>query len=55
MNELKLWQFRTDPIENWAYLDDVFTKEECEQIIEIGNKNLEEGTIGSGEIGRAHV
>jgi PKHD-type hydroxylase len=38
------WQFKTDHIENWAYLNNLFTPEECSKIIEIGNKKLKKAT-----------
>jgi PKHD-type hydroxylase len=31
------WPFNLDPVSSWAYCDDAFTKEECQQIIEIDN------------------
>jgi len=34
------WPFLLDKQENWAYMDNVFTKEECEKIIEIGNRSV---------------
>jgi PKHD-type hydroxylase len=36
------WQFCTDRTENWACVDNLFTHEECTQIINIGNLKLEE-------------
>lgn len=39
------WQFYTDRTENWAYVDNLFTPEECTQIINIGNLKLEEATV----------
>jgi PKHD-type hydroxylase len=38
------WQFQSDKTENWAYMDNLFTPEECAQIIAIGNTKLEEAT-----------
>jgi hypothetical protein len=39
------WNFELDQTQNWAYMNNVFTKEECQQIIDIGNRKLEKGTI----------
>jgi len=33
-----VWAFDLDPVHTWAYWDQAFTKEECERIIEIGEK-----------------
>jgi PKHD-type hydroxylase len=42
-----VWQFYLDKTENWAYRNNLFTPEECAQIITIGNSKLEEAkTIG---------
>jgi PKHD-type hydroxylase len=42
-----IWQFNSDKTENWAYKDNIFTPEECLQIIAIGNSKLVEAkTIG---------
>ena len=30
------WQFQSDRTQNWAYCDNLFTPEECDQIIRIG-------------------
>ena len=38
------WQFQSDKTENWAYIDNLFTPEECNQIIAIGNTKLEDAT-----------
>jgi PKHD-type hydroxylase len=32
------WQFQTDYVERWAFWDKLFTKEECDKIIEICNE-----------------
>lgn len=32
-----MWAFKTDDVEYWAYLDAVFSKEECEKIIALGS------------------
>ena len=34
-----VWPFQIDILQNWAFYNSVFTKEECEKIISIGNKN----------------
>lgn len=45
-----VWPFQIDTLETWAYWDLVFSKEECQKIIEIGIKNkLSEGTIATGK------
>jgi PKHD-type hydroxylase len=42
-----VWSFNTDKVENWAFYDNAFSKEECQKIIEIGNKlSLVESTLG---------
>lgn len=42
-----IWQFNSDKTENWAYKDNLFTPEECLQIIAIGNSKLEKAkTMG---------
>jgi PKHD-type hydroxylase len=43
------WQFESDKTQNWAYMDNLFTPEECAQIIAIGNTKLEEATVADGE------
>ena len=40
-----IWQFKSDKVENWAYTNNLFTPEECAQIIAIGNSKLEEATV----------
>jgi PKHD-type hydroxylase len=41
------WQFQSDKTENWAYMDNLLTPEECAQIIAIGNAKLQEAnTVG---------
>ena len=42
------WQFQNDKIENWAYWDNLFTPEECAQIISIGNTKLEIAAVQNG-------
>lgn len=40
------WNFHIDHVENLAFMEDVFTPEECQKIIEIGNNLIEfEGNI----------
>ena len=43
------WQFQPDKIENWASIDNLFTPEECAQIIAIGNTRLEKATVAGGK------
>ena len=44
------WMFKIDTLNNFAYMQDVFTKDECEQIIHIGNnKNKEVALIAGGK------
>jgi PKHD-type hydroxylase len=38
------WGLELDQTQNWAYMNDVFTKEECQTIIAIGNEKLQKGT-----------
>lgn len=52
-NELKeqplssVWAFEPNPVNYWAYWDNAFSKDECKQIIEYGNKHaLSNATIG---------
>jgi PKHD-type hydroxylase len=40
------WQFQSDKTQNWAYMGNLFTPEECAKIIEIGNAKLEEAKVG---------
>ena len=41
-----VWPFATDYVEDWAYWDNVFTPEECKELIKIGeSKILTPGTI----------
>lgn len=35
------WNFHIDHVENWAFVENVFTPEECQKIIEIGNSEEE--------------
>jgi PKHD-type hydroxylase len=41
---ISCWQFYPDNTQNWAYWDNLFTPEECAQIIAIGNSKLQEAT-----------
>jgi PKHD-type hydroxylase len=34
------WSFNLDRLENWAYIDKLFSPEECVKIIEIGEKKI---------------
>jgi PKHD-type hydroxylase len=43
------WQFQSDKTQNWAYMDNLFTPEECMAIIAIGNAKLEKATVFGGE------
>lgn len=43
------WQFESDKTQNWAYMDNLFTPEECMAIIAIGNEKLEKATVAGGE------
>lgn len=45
-----VWPFEVDQVQNWAYWDGAFSKEECQKIIEIGESNiLQVGKIGDSE------
>lgn len=44
------WAFDTDTTQNWAFWDKAFSPEECQQIIQIGEKRiLENATIQGGK------
>jgi PKHD-type hydroxylase len=44
------WSFKTDHIENWTYIPDLFSKQECDMIVEYGNSlGLEQSTIYKNE------
>jgi PKHD-type hydroxylase len=45
---LPAWQFYPDKTQNWAYWDNLFTPEECAQIIAIGNTKLEPARVTGG-------
>lgn len=32
------WMFELDAVQSWAYMDNLFTREECERLVEIGNQ-----------------
>lgn len=50
------WAFETDPIHPWAYWENGFTSEECDEIIKIGNeKILRTATIISGELSKVRT
>jgi PKHD-type hydroxylase len=50
------WAFEIDRVENWAYWDNLFTPEECKQIIAIGNKKKPEvATIDNERIEKSSV
>ena len=44
------WLFELNKVHNWAYWENAFTPDECEQIIQstIENNELKEGMIGGG-------
>ncbi len=42
------WTFNLDPVHFWAYWNKGFTKEECEQIIEIGNSKTQDKAVTYG-------
>jgi PKHD-type hydroxylase len=46
------WQFQPDKTQNWVCIDNLFTPEECAQIITIGNAKLEEATIADNKINK---
>lgn len=42
-----IWPLQLETLENWAYCNNVFSSEECDKIIEIGNNaRVEEAKIG---------
>ena len=43
------WLFQLDTTQDWVYIDNLFTPEECAKIIAIGNSKLEESTVGGGD------
>jgi PKHD-type hydroxylase len=45
------WAFKLDPVHTWAYWDNAFSDEECDRIIEIGNKRIhQKGETGIGVV-----
>ena len=44
------WQLEPDRVEDWAFLNEVFTPEECAKIIEIGNRELQIATVKGDEL-----
>mgnify|MGYP003148635524 FL=1 len=43
---VSVWPFELDKMEEWAYSEEIFSKEECEKIIELGKKaSLEKATV----------
>jgi PKHD-type hydroxylase len=44
MKHSAAWQFQQDKTQNWAYMNNVFTPEECNQIIALGNTKLQAPT-----------
>jgi PKHD-type hydroxylase len=43
-----LWAFESDAVQNYAYMNGVFTKEECQQIIKLGESlNPQVATVSS--------
>jgi PKHD-type hydroxylase len=51
MTQKASWQFQSDVTQNWAYMDKVFTPDECARIISIGNSKLVEATTLGGVTG----
>lgn len=45
------WWLDLTTNENWAYVHDMFTKEECEQIIEIGTSGIDATPLTYGQVG----
>ena len=43
------WMFELDSVQTWAYWDNLFSKVECEKIIEIGAKRLAVPGVVGGE------
>jgi PKHD-type hydroxylase len=45
-----VWPFDIDNVETWAYYNNVFSKDECEKIIDIGiNKKIKEAVLEKGK------
>jgi PKHD-type hydroxylase len=50
MNYSPHWSFYNDPVHEWAFWDMLFTEDECQSIISLGEKNnLVDGTIRENE------
>lgn len=49
------WPFANDQLENWAFWENAFTPEECDKIIDIGNKRRkQDAKVGGGEGGMSN-
>ena len=49
IKQYSAWMFESDFAQEWAYWDNVFTPEECQKIIEIGNSRpISNGTVSGG-------
>lgn len=46
------WSFNSDQIEIYAFLNNVFNKDQCESIIKLGKKNLHFGGVGNGDVNK---
>lgn len=49
------WLFETDSVQTWAYWDNLFSKVECEKIIEIGNSRMSKPAavgVATGEVNK---
>lgn len=46
------WSFNSDKIEIYAFLNNVFNKDQCESIIKLGKKNLHFGGVGNGDVNK---
>jgi PKHD-type hydroxylase len=53
-NFSSVWPFQIDKLETWAYYNSVFTKEECKEIIKIGNKNKLLAATVDGQKNKIH-
>jgi PKHD-type hydroxylase len=45
-----MWYLNKNKYENWAFVENFFSKEECESIIEIGTRKMEVAGTGNGII-----
>jgi len=44
--KISVWPFELDKLEEWAYSEEILTKEDCEKMIELGKKaHLEKATV----------